>query len=99
MLTTWHPLSTRVGTNIATSSGLSVDIVCSLIQTTELFQQQQPLIHLVLAVKRQEREAEHSPPSSAEVKNTALHSPSWSSWRSAYSVKHRDNFTVHVLGL
>jgi len=39
-----------------------------------------------LGVKRPEREADHSPPSSAEVKECVelyIHSPSTSSWRGA----------------
>jgi hypothetical protein len=45
-------------------------------------------------VKRSGREADHSPPTSAEVKKmwvyTSIHKPSWCS---AYLVKYRDNFT------
>jgi hypothetical protein len=53
-----------------------------------------------LWIKRQGREADHSPPSSAEVKECVklyLHSPNMSSWRGAY-LKHRDkfNFTFNV---
>jgi hypothetical protein len=46
-------------------------------------------------VKRSGHEADNSPPSSAEVKNGgAIPSlPHTSSWHSAYSVKHRHNFT------
>jgi hypothetical protein len=50
---------------------------------------------LSLGVKRQGREADHSPLSSAEVKECVelyLHSPSTPSWRGA-QLKHRDNFT------
>jgi hypothetical protein len=50
---------------------------------------------LSLGVKRPEREADHSPPSSAEVKECVelcLHSPNMSSWSGA-QLKHRDNFT------
>jgi hypothetical protein len=49
---------------------------------------------LTLEVKRPEREADHSPPSSAEVKEWVelyLHSPNTPSWRGAL-LKHRDNF-------
>jgi hypothetical protein len=49
---------------------------------------------LSLGVKRQGREADHSPPSSAEVKERVklyLHSPNTSPWRGA-QLKHRDNF-------
>jgi hypothetical protein len=45
---------------------------------------------------RQGREADHSPPSIAEVKECVelyLHSPSTSSRRAA-QLKHRDNFTI-----
>jgi hypothetical protein len=60
----------------------------------------QPPIHwvpgaLTLGVKRPGCEADHSPPSSAEIKECVelyLHSPSTSSWRGA-QLKHRDNFT------
>jgi hypothetical protein len=48
-----------------------------------------------LGVKRQECEADHSPPSSAEVKECVelyLHSPDVLSWRGA-KLKYRDNFT------
>jgi hypothetical protein len=50
---------------------------------------------LSLGVRRPGREADHSPPSSAEVKEWVelyLHSPSIPSWRRA-QLKHRDNFT------
>jgi hypothetical protein len=53
---------------------------------------------LSLGVKRPRREADHSPPSSAEVKEWVglyLHSPSTPSWRGA-QLKHRDNFTFTV---
>jgi hypothetical protein len=46
-------------------------------------------------VKHQELEADHSPPSSAEVKEWLelyIHSPSTPSWRGA-QLEHRDNFT------
>jgi hypothetical protein len=51
---------------------------------------------LSLGVKRPEREADHSPTSSAEVKNAWSYPPlpSTSSWRGAQlEKKHRDNFT------
>jgi 5-methylcytosine-specific restriction endonuclease McrA len=51
---------------------------------------------LSLGVKRPGREADHSPPSSAEVKECVelyLHSPNTPSWRGAQLKKHRDNFT------
>jgi hypothetical protein len=50
---------------------------------------------LSLGVKRPGREADHSPPSSTEVKERVelyLHSPGTHSWRGA-QLKHRDNFT------
>jgi hypothetical protein len=50
---------------------------------------------LSLGFKRLGREADHSPPSSAEVKECVelyLHSPSTPSWRGA-QLKRRDNFT------
>jgi hypothetical protein len=49
---------------------------------------------LSLGVKRQEREADHSPPSSAGVKECVelyLHSPNRTSWRGD-ELKHRDKF-------
>jgi hypothetical protein len=52
---------------------------------------------LSLGVKRPGREADHSPPSSAEVKDWVelyLSSPSTPSWRGAQLKKHRDNFTL-----
>jgi hypothetical protein len=48
---------------------------------------------LYSGVKRPRREADHSPPVSAEVKKMWIHSPHTPSWRSAWLVKHRDNFT------
>jgi hypothetical protein len=50
---------------------------------------------LSLGIKRSGREAGHSPPSSAEVKECVelyLHSPNTPSWHGA-QLKHRDNFT------
>jgi hypothetical protein len=50
---------------------------------------------LSLGVKWMEREADHSPPSSAEIKEWVelyLHSSNTPSWRGA-QLKHRDNFT------
>jgi hypothetical protein len=62
----------------------------------------QPPIQLVSGalspgVKRPEREADHSPPNSAEVRNTWIYTslPHTSSWRGASLVKHRDNFTFY----
>jgi hypothetical protein len=49
-------------------------------------------------VKRQGREADHSPPSSAEVKNGGA-LPSFTyiySWRNALLIKHKGNFTFIV---
>jgi hypothetical protein len=64
----------------------------------------QPLIQWVPGalspgVKRPGREANHSPPSSVDVKNGgAIPPPSdMSSWRGASLIKHRDNFTVFTL--
>jgi hypothetical protein len=56
-------------------------------------------VALSLEVKRLGREADHSPPSSAEVKECVelyLHSPTTPSWRGA-ELKHRDNFTFYLL--
>jgi hypothetical protein len=53
---------------------------------------------LSMEVKLPGREADHSPPSSAEVKECAqlhLHSPNKPSWRGAQS-KYRDNFTFTI---
>jgi hypothetical protein len=53
---------------------------------------------LSLGVKRPGREADHSPPSSAEIKERLelyLHSPSTPSWRGA-QLKHRNNFTFYL---
>jgi hypothetical protein len=50
-------------------------------------------------LKRPGPEADHSPPSSAEVKEWVelyLHSPNTPSWRGA-QLKHRDNFTFTFL--
>jgi hypothetical protein len=44
------------------------------------------------------READHSPPSSAEIKEWVelyLHSPNTPSWRGAQG-EHRDNFTFYL---
>jgi hypothetical protein len=56
---------------------------------------------LSLGVKRPGRETDHSPPSSAKVKECVelyLHSPNAPSWRGA-QLKHRGNFTVTFFGL
>jgi hypothetical protein len=50
-------------------------------------------------VKRPGRGTDHSPPTSAQVKKkwvytSTIHTPSW---RSAYLVKYRDNFTFYLL--
>jgi hypothetical protein len=53
---------------------------------------------LSLGVRRPGREADHSPPSSAEVKERVeqyLHSPNTPSWRGA-QLKYRDNFTFYL---
>jgi hypothetical protein len=49
-------------------------------------------------VKRPGRKVDHSPPSSAEVKEWVklyIHSPNTPSWRGA-QLKHRDNFTFYT---
>jgi hypothetical protein len=51
---------------------------------------------LSLGIKRPSREADHSPPSSVEVKEWLelyIHSPSTTSWRGAQLKKHKDNYT------
>jgi hypothetical protein len=47
-------------------------------------------------IKRQGREADHSPPASAEIKEIWIYTstPHTPSWCSSYLVKHRDNFTL-----
>jgi hypothetical protein len=48
------------------------------------------------------READHLPPSSAEVEEWAklyLHSPTTPSWRGAQLGEHRDNFTLPSVSL
>jgi len=53
-----------------------------------------------MGLKRPEREADYSPPSSAEVKKWVelyLHSPNAPSWSGAQLKKHRDNFTFTFL--
>jgi hypothetical protein len=55
---------------------------------------------LFLGVKRPGHEADHSPPSSAEVKKCVelyLHSPNMPSWCGA-QIKHRYNFTFTFKG-
>jgi hypothetical protein len=52
-----------------------------------------------LGVKRPGRDADHSPPSSAEVKECVelyLHSPNTPSWRDAHLKMHRDNFNFYL---
>jgi hypothetical protein len=54
---------------------------------------------LSLGVKRLGREADHQPPSRAEVKEWVelyLHSPNTPSWRGA-RLKHRGNFTFIII--
>jgi hypothetical protein len=56
---------------------------------------------LSLGVKRRGREADHSPPSSAEVKNCVqlyLHSPNTPSWRGA-KLQNRDNFNFYTFSV
>jgi hypothetical protein len=51
---------------------------------------------LSFGINRPGREADHSPPYSADVKERValyLHSPSTPSWRGAQEKKHRGNFT------
>jgi hypothetical protein len=57
---------------------------------------QRILVALSAEVKRPGREADHSLPSSAEVKKGGAIPPlpNMSSWLSAYLIKHRDNFTL-----
>jgi hypothetical protein len=52
-------------------------------------------IQWVPGVKGPGREADHSPPDSAEVKKMWVYTstPHTSSWRSVQAVQHRDNFT------
>jgi hypothetical protein len=49
-------------------------------------------------IKRPGRKADHSPPSSAEVKNGGAIPPlpHMSSWHSVWLIKHRDNFTFYI---
>jgi hypothetical protein len=49
-----------------------------------------------LGVKRSGHEADHSPPSRAEVRDVGAISlfPHMSSWRDAQLNKHKDNFTL-----
>jgi hypothetical protein len=53
----------------------------------------------ILGVKRQGHETDHSPLSSAKVKNggAILPLPHTSSWHGAYLIKPRDNFTFILL--
>jgi hypothetical protein len=48
-------------------------------------------------VKRQGREADHSPPSSTKIKNGGvIHSvPNTSSWCGALLIKHKENYLLH----
>jgi hypothetical protein len=45
------------------------------------------------------READHSSPTSAEVKKKGIYTstPPYASWCSVYLIKHRDNFTFFYL--
>jgi hypothetical protein len=54
-----------------------------------------------MGIKRPGSEADHSPSSSAEVKNGAAINPlsHKSSWRGAYLIKHRDSFTFFITQL
>jgi hypothetical protein len=55
---------------------------------------------LSLGVKRPGREADHSPPSCADVENASRYTstPQYV-FMALYLVKHRDNFTFTVCGL
>jgi hypothetical protein len=81
--------------------------MCSMLNTTAsrtALGPTQPPIQWVpgalsLVVKRPGREADHSPPSSAEVKvcvELYFHSPNTPSWR-CVQLKHRDNFTFYTV--
>jgi hypothetical protein len=80
---------------------LAGDIDFSLFHRVQTGSETHPICYsmgtgaLSLAVKRQRREADHSPPPSAEVKNggAILPLPHSFSWRSAWLIKRRDNFT------
>jgi hypothetical protein len=50
-------------------------------------------------VKQQRHEADHSPPTSAELKEGgAIHLlPYKSSWHSAHLIKHKGNFTFFII--
>jgi hypothetical protein len=53
-----------------------------------------------LGIKRPGREADHSPPSSAEVKEWVelyLHFHNTPSWRDAAQLQHRNNFSFTIL--
>jgi hypothetical protein len=56
----------------------------------------QPSVKWVPGIKRSERDADHSPPSSAEVEKVGAIPPlpHMSSWHCASVIKHRDNFTI-----
>jgi hypothetical protein len=47
-------------------------------------------------VKRSDREAKHSPPSSAEVKNSGAIPPLPHVFMAKYLIKYRDNFDSYV---
>jgi hypothetical protein len=77
----------------------SISELISVASRTALMPTQPPIQWvpgaLSLAVKRPGREADHSPPSSAEIKEWVelyLHPPNMPSWCGA-QFKHRDNFT------
>jgi hypothetical protein len=55
---------------------------------------------LYLGLKQPGREVDHSPPSSAEVKNGEAIPPflSMSPWHSALIITHRDDFTCTLQG-
>jgi hypothetical protein len=55
----------------------------------------EPSIQWVRGIKRPEREADHSPPSSADIKKGGAVPPlsHMCSWHIPWIIKHRDNFT------
>jgi hypothetical protein len=59
----------------------------------------QPPIQWVPGVKRPGREADHSPPSSTQIKNGKAIPPLpyMSSWHSAWLIKHRDSLMISML--
>jgi hypothetical protein len=96
--TTWHPLSVNNGTNFADKPTLATEFIISSKPALEPTPIQWVQWALSPGVKRQEREADHSPPTSAEVKNRRIYTPTpHKSWHSASLVKHNYNFTLPYL--